>query len=263
MAVEDTTNSNNNKKQTRADWSWLWKIIILPRRALSQIIKAEKAMWLPALLALSLTALALVMANGFIKQRIGIDNPAQLPEYFQYYSAEQQQQFMQALQATSGTAFIYVLPGMVTLAKVWLGWLIVGSLVYLSLTAVGSGVKSGTIMNLVAWSSIPIVLRNLVRLVAVLASSSLIQAPGLSGFAPAGGGNSSLFLSALLGLIDLYWIWQVVLLALGGAMAGKASLAKTVGGIVFTMIVILLFKALAGYGIAMLGSSVTAVQVFF
>ncbi len=262
MAVEDTTNSNNNKQQ-RADGSWLWKILIMPRRALAQIVKAEKAVWLPALLALSLTALALAMANGFVKQRIGLDNPAQLPEYFQYYSAEQQQQFMQALEATSGSAFLYVLPGMVALAKVWLGWLIVGSLVYLSLTAVGSGVKSGTIMNLIAWSSVPIALRNLVRLIAVLASSSLIQAPGLSGFAPAGGGNGSLFLSALLGLIDLYWVWQVVLLAMGGAMAGKASLVKTVGGIAFTMVVILLFKALAGYGIAMLGNSVTAVQVFF
>jgi hypothetical protein len=253
----------NVTSQARPHWAWLLKIVFKPRKTLTSLLQSERAAWFPALLALSLAALALVVANGIVRQRIGLDNPAQLPEYFQYYTPEQQQQFMQALQATSGAGFVYVLPALVSLAKVWFGWLIVGSLVYLSLTAVGSGVKSRTALNLVAWASVPMVLRDLVRAAAVLIHSSLIQAPGLSGFVPAGMGNGSLFLTSLLALVDLYWVWQVVLVNLGGTEVGKASKGRTAAILTSTMIAILLLQALAGFGILALSGKVTAIQVFF
>jgi len=260
--VETTTISKRQIKQG-ADWSWLLKIFFQPKRTMVKIIEAEQAVWFPALLVLSLTAIALVIANGTIRQRIGLDNPAQLPEYFQWYTPEQQEQFMQALQATSGTGFVFILPAIASIVKVWFGWLIVGSLVYLALTAVGSAVKSGTALNIVAWASLPFALRDLVRAASITLNSQLIQASGLSGFTPVGTGNGILFLSALLSLIDLYWIWQVVLVNLGGRIASKSSTNKTATGITFTMVFILVIQALIGYGLALLGTNVTAVQVFF
>lgn len=260
--VESSTYSQGQAKQG-ADWSWLLKILIQPRKTLAKILRAEQGVWLPALVGLSVAALLLVLANGIVRQRIGVGNPAQLPEYFQYYTPEQQQQFMQALQATSGAAFLFGLPALTGLAGVWLRWLVVGSLVYLILTAVGSGVKSGTALNLVAWASVPLALRDLVRAAAVLSTSRLIQAPGLSGFVPAGVGSGSLFLSALLTLLDLYWVWHVVLIVLGGNAAGKASAGKTTAGLTLVMIFILLAQALIGFGLLSLGSKITAVQVFF
>jgi hypothetical protein len=263
VKMVETSTVTQGQVRSRAGWSWLVGILLQPRKTLAKILAADRAVWFPAMLALSVTALTLVLANGFVRQRIGLDNPAQLPEYFQYYTPEQQEQFMQALQATSGNAFVFVLPAMLNLAKVWLGWLIVGSLVYLSLTAVGSGVKSQTAMNLAAWASVPFALLNLVRTVAVISGSHLIQSPGLAGFAPGSAGNGSLFLSALLALINLYWIWHVVLLNLGAVAAGKASIGKTVAAVTFTMLCVLLVQALFGYGMILLGSKVTAVQVFF
>jgi hypothetical protein len=259
----ETSAISKGQTNQRAEWSWLLKIFLRPKQTLTQIIAADRAVWFPALFVISLAAIALVVANGIIRQRIGLDNPAQLPEYFQYYTPEQQEQFMQALQATSGTAFIFVLPVIAALVKVWLGWLLVGSMVYLALTAIGSGAKSGTALNMVAWASLPFVLRDLVRAGAVFFGSRLIQAQGLAGFTPAGTGNGSLFLSALLALIDIYWIWHVVLVILGAKAAGKASPAKTVTGITLTMLIIILLQALVGFGLALLGSNVSAVQVFF
>ena len=258
----ETSTLTQEQARRRADWSWLIKILYRPRKTLAAVLQSERAVWLPALLALSLAAVLLVVSNGIIRQKIGLGNPAQLPEYFEYYSPEQQQQFMQALDATSGAAFVFVLPAMASLVKVWLGWLIVGSLVYLSLTAVGSGIKSRTALNVVAWASIPLALRDLVRAIAVLASSQLIQAPGLSGFTSAAPGNSGLFINALLTLIDAYWIWQVVLINLGAASAGKATVKKTVAAVTFTMLIILLLQAGIGFGMLLLGSKVSAFQVF-
>ncbi|MEM5775343.1 MAG: hypothetical protein AAGU05_10110, partial [Anaerolineaceae bacterium] len=105
-------------------------------------------------------------------------------------------------------------------------------------------------------------LRDLVRAGAVMFSSRLIQAEGLSGFTPAGTGNFLLFLNALLTLVDLYWVWQVILINVGGRAAGKASTGKTVTGLTITMVIILVLQALVGFGIAVLGNNVTAVQVF-
>ncbi len=258
----ETTTVNTKEITQKAEWSWLAGIFLKPRKTLKKIVEAEKAVWFPALLVLCVTAIILVIANGIIRQRIGLDNPATLPEYFQYYSQEQQQQFMNALQATNSTAFIFILPAMAAIVKVWAGWLIVGSLVYLALTAIGSAVKAGTALNLVAWASMPIALRDLIRAVAVISSSKLIQAEGLSGFTPEGTGNFLIFLNALLTLVDLYWVWQVVLVNLGGRAAGKASTAKTITGLTLTMVIILVLQALVGFGIAILGNNVTAVQVF-
>ncbi|MCE5209283.1 MAG: YIP1 family protein [Chloroflexi bacterium] len=246
----------------KADWSWLIKIFIRPRQTILKVVEADKAVWFPALLVLCVAAVILAAANGVIKQKIGLDNPAQLPEYFQYYTLEQQEQYRQALQATSGTEFIFVLPAIAAVAKVWLGWLIVGSLVYLVLTAMGSAVKAGTALNLVAWASMPFALRDLVRAAAVFSSGSLIQTQGLAGFTPAGTGNLNLFMNALLSLIDIYWIWQVILVISGARAAGKVSTTKTVTGITVTMLIILILQALIGFGAALLGSNVTAIQVF-
>ena len=254
VPAEEISKKNN--------WSWLVKIFVQPKQTIIKAVQAEGAVWFPALLAMCLAAVILVIANGSIRQKIGLDNPATLPEYFQYYSQEQQQQFMQALQATSSPAFIFYLPAMAAIVRVWVGWLIVGSLVYLALTAVGSAMKAGSALNLVAWASMPLVLRDLVRAAAVLITGSLIQAPGLAGFTPVGTGNMNLFLNSLLALIDIYWVWQLVIVNLGSRAAGKSSAAKTVTAITLTMIIILLLHAGIGFGAALLGSRVTAVQVF-
>ena len=260
-----TENATSMHRQVKAkvDLSWLVKIFFSPRQTIEKILKFDRAVWLAPLLVLSITALILVLVTGSVKQRIGLDNPAQLPQYFEYYSPEQQAQFMQALQATSGTAFVYVLPGLLSLAKVWFGWLIVGSLVYMMLTALGSGIHSRSAINLVAWASMPFALRDLVRALAVLSTGQLIRSPGLAGFTPAGSGNALLFFSALLALIDIYWVWQVVLITIGAYSESKGSKGKTAAGIVGTMLIILLLQALIGFGIALLGSRITAVQVFF
>lgn len=246
----------------KARWPWLWGIFLKPRKTLAEVVSAGRGVWFPAILVLCLSAVLLAVANGAIRQRIGLDNPAQLPEYFQYYSQEQQQQFMNALQATSGTTFVFVLPAMAAIAKVVVGWLIVGSLVYLALTAVGSAVKAGTALNLVAWASMPFALRNLVRAGVVFGGGALIQAQGLSGFTPDGTGNALLFLNALLALVDLYWIGHVVLVNLGGRVAGKASATKTVTALTATLVIALILQALVGFGMAALASNVTALQVF-
>ena len=79
------------------------------------------------------------------------------------------------------------------------------------------------------------------------ASRSLVKTPGLSGFAAAEPAGFSAFLAALLALIDIYLIWQFVLLLVGvvpvaGIARGKAWI---ITAIVFLLVLAL--RALPGF----------------
>ena len=100
-----------------------------------------------------------------------------------------------------------------------------------------------------------------VRAVYLLVTQQLIGRPGLSGFAPADGGDGSLFLLQLLGFIDLYLIWYALLLITGVRAGDQLSRGKAAVGVVVTLVVLLLLQALPGFGLAKLGS-LTVIRPF-
>jgi hypothetical protein len=231
---------------------WLISVLTRPREAFAQIAAQTDSVWILPLLVISIAALINVAASGWLKQAAAAVGEVPIPPELQYLPPEQQAQYIQAVQATTGPVFVYVFPALKSLMLVWFGWLLVSGFVHLLLTILGGRGDIGTTVNIVAWAGLPYGLRDLVRAGAMLTSKQLIQTTGLAGFTPAGDGNLSLFLMSALALIDIYLIWHAVLLVIGTRAGSKLSLARTLTGILVTVLLALALQALIGYGAAKL-----------
>jgi hypothetical protein len=246
----------------RFHFDWVPAVFFHPRQTFAKIASQTRGVWLTPILILSLTALLQVLVTGSIKQAAALSGEVSLPPNFQYYSPEQQAQFQQAMAATSGPVFLYVFPAIVALFRVWLGWLLVGGLLHLVLTMLGGRGDTGAAMNLVAWASLPLALRELVRAAAMYSSKQLISAPGISGFVTPDGGNLSLFLASLLALVDIYLVWHAILLIVGVRAGNGISSAKATGGVFITLLIVLTLQTLISYFTTKLGG-LTIIRPFF
>lgn len=239
---------------------WVPAIFIHPRRTLGQVIQQGYAVWFTPLVILTALALVLVRVSG-IPHRIATQI-TDLPPDYEYYSPEQQAQFQQALAARSSRMMIYGLPAMGETAGIWLGWLLTGSTLLLALSISGSSSKEmGSILNLTAWSMMPLALRYLVRSGDVAVTQNLISSPGLAGFAPAGGGGAA-FLAGLLGQIDFFYIWHVILLGIGAVMLSNLGRKAWIATLAAVLVVMLL-SALPGMIMAQLNSLGGSQPIFF
>jgi hypothetical protein len=243
-------------------FEWLWPVLRHPTQALRTIRQQAKPIWLTPLLILSVLAVLQVLVAGPIQRQALIEAGPSLPPDFQYYTPEDQARFLQAAEAAQGPAFLYAFPGGVALAQVWLGWLIVGSALHLVLTVLGGRSTVGEALNLAAWSGLPYGVRSLVRAAGMLATRRLISSPGLSGLLAAQAGTGSLFLSHLLGVVDLYLVWQAALLILGVRSENDPGRRTAWAAVLVTLAIAVLLQVLPGFLADRLGS-LTIVRPFF
>ncbi len=246
----------------RFHFEWLPKVFFHPRQAFKWVAEQSRPVWLTPMLILSITALALVLVTGYLKQQAAMMGELTLPPDFDYYTPEQQAQFFQAQQATQGPVFVYILPALAKLAGLWIGWLLVGGLLHLVITLLGGRGDTGGAMNIVAWSNLPFAIRDLVRVIAMLVTRRLIASPGISGLLTPGESTWSALLVSLMGLIDIYIIWHTILLSIGILSKSGLSKAKAIGGALITVVIILLLQSLPGLLGAGLGS-LNIVRPFF
>jgi hypothetical protein len=243
-------------------WEWIFPFLVRPRKIFARIVAQTGSNWQVPLLLLILAALAEVTAAGYVRQLAAAAGEITIPPGFEYYTPEQQAQFMQAMSATSSPAFLYVLPGIWAVIRVIAGWLLVASILHLLLTLLGGRGDTGAILNVVAWAGLPFVIRSLVRTGAIFLTRSLISSPGLAGFVSATSENLGLFLTALFSLIDIFLIWHVILLFIGIRTSTNLSWIKVVTATAITMLIILSIQALLSFGIARLGN-LTVIRPFF
>lgn len=255
-------NAISAKPTKRFRFDWVFGIVLHPRRTFEQIASQAKNSWLTPMLILTLATIARVVVGGRLKQGMMLSAGPTLPPDFQYYSPEQQAQFLQAAQATSGPVFIYVFPLIVALAGVWIGWLLVGGLLHLVLTLLGGRGETAYSINMVAWASIPFTLLEIVRSISMLTTKSLIESPGLAGFAPTNPDGSSTYLTALLSLVNIYLIWHIILLIIGVRKGSGLSALKALGGVVFTIGLVAALQALMSFLLGKLGG-LTIIRPFF
>ena len=229
----------------RLDFPRLQAILFRPRRAFQELASEARASWLTPILLLTLTAILAVLVAGYLQTRAAMAGEVQLPRDWQYWSPEMQNNYMQAQQATQGPVFMYVMPMIGALTGLWLGWLLLGALLHFGSTLLGGRGSMQGALNIVAWGSLPFAVRDILRIVFMLAAGHTIASPGLSGFVTTPG-----FLSQLLTRIDIFVVWQIVLLVLGFSIADSLPRGKAAAGV----IVILLLALLAQAGLSTLTS---------
>ena len=107
-------------------------------------------------------------------------------------------------------------------------------------------------LNVVAWASLPFAVRDILRIIFMLAAGHAIVSPGLSGFTSTPG-----FVSQLLTRLDIFLIWQVVLLIIGFALTDGLSRGKAVTGVLVVIVLVLVVQA----GIGALASNFSGLAV--
>ena len=164
--------------------------------------------------------------------------------------------------ATSGPVFTYLLPAVMAVLGIYLGWLLLGWLLHLGLTLLGGRLSSQQVLNVTAWSLLPFALRDVVRTVAMWNNGQELTTLGLSGFAPMGEGPTLLFLAALLAYLDIYLLWHWLLLGKGLNVGANLSKVKTWSVVLFTVLVLFLLRGVPAL-ISAQFSDLTVIRPFF
>jgi hypothetical protein len=237
----------------RFDLPRVQALLFRPRQVFAQMASEARASWLTPMLVLTATAILVVIVAGYFKARAAMTGEVQLPQDWQYWSPDMQKNYMQAQQATQGPVFMYVMPMIKSLAGLWLGWLLLGALLHFGSTLLGGRGSMQGALNIVAWASLPFAVRDILRIVFMALARHAIVGPSLSGFATMPG-----FGSQLLAHLDIFLLWNVILLVIGFAIADSLPSSKAAMGVVVIMLLVLLAQA----GLGALGASLggTAVQ---
>ena len=247
-------------KRIRLDWAI--KLLLTPKRFFMDSGPFTGSAWFTPLLILSLVIIANSILVGSIKQQATSTGELPLPPDFEYYSPEDQARYMQAAQSTQSFAFVYVLPALSSLAGIWIGWLIVGGMLHLVSTLMGGRGDMGMAMNIVAWSNLPYAVRGIVRFIFMLITSRLIAKPGISGFSPVGDTPWAIFAGIMMALIDIYLIWQIILMVHGLKRTAGLTASKSTIGVMIIIGIFLLIQVGLGFAIDKI-SSLTVVRPFF
>lgn len=248
-------------KKRNMHFEWIPLILIKPRSTILTINKEQKPVWLTPLLILSVLALLLVLVGAPIRRNT-IQMGLTTPPDFQYYSAEQQTQFMNAQATQTSPIFLYMLPLLFGLASIWIAWFLLSSVLHLVLTLSGSHATSQKSFNLVSWTMLPLGVRTIVQVIAMLITRSTINGAGLSGLIGTDAQGILAYVGAILGLIDIYLLWQGILLIIGVRDFSNLSRGKAWGATLISLAIFLVIFALPGFLKSIL-SQLTLTQYYF
>jgi hypothetical protein len=193
------------------------------------------------MLLLSVTAILVVIVAGYLKSQAAMMGEVTLPPDWEFWTPEMQSNYMNAQQATQGPVFLYIMPMIGSLTGLWVGWLLLAGLLHFGSTLLGGRGSMQSALNVVAWASLPFAVRDILRIVFMLATGHAIVSPGLSGFISTPG-----FISQLLTRLDIFLIWHVVLLVIGLALTDGLPRSKAVTGVL--VVILLVLFAQAGLG---------------
>jgi hypothetical protein len=233
------------ERPRRFHFDWLLPALFRPRDIFARLAALGRPAWLTPILVLTITGLLAVAAAGPIKIANAQSGQVELPPGFEYWTPEQQAQYYQAQQATSGPVFVYVFPAILVVLRVWFGWLIMGGILHLILTMLGGRGSTLGALNIVAWASLPFALRDLVQAGFMLVEKQIPNS-GLEGYAPAGEGLLPAIAAEVLARVTLYGLWYVILLVIGVRVAGGLTGGKALAGVLIALLVTLLLGILPG-----------------
>ena len=206
---------------------WLGAIWFKPATIFQKIIITDGKTWWMPLVLLSFLQLIKNLVEISVRKTAALMTAPSLPEGMQFITPEQQLQIDQGINYQSGIFFTFFLPLLLGLAGIWITWLILSSILHISLTLSGSRSGSGTTFNITAWASLPIAIRLIIQTIGILVTQSLISHPGFSGFITIQG-RATLIFSTLVGMIDLFFILQLVYLIIGTAHLGGVTRRKAI-----------------------------------
>jgi hypothetical protein len=259
--LEMETSVNNGVKPRRLHFEWVLPLFFRPARTLKKVVEQDHPVWQTPLLILSVLAILVVLVGAPIRTQL-TQQVGELPPDFQYWPPDQQEQYYASQANKANPMFIYLFPALGVLIGIWLSWFLLGSILHLALTLSGSRGSSGQAINLVAWASLPFALRFIVTALAILINKRLIASAGVSGFIAADAEGFTAFIRILLTFVDIYLIWQLILLMIGSLPLTGLSRGKAWTAVFVTVLLMLVLQAVPGY-VSSLLSGLSLTRGFF
>ncbi len=250
------------EQSKKLHFEWIFPIFLKPRATFQKISQHSNGVWLTPLLLLTVLLIILALVSSPIRAQ-NSQMGATLPPDFEYYPPEQQQKIIEGQQNMGSPVLTLVFPAAGSIIGLWLSWLVLGSILHLSLTFSGGNSRTRAALNLVGWAMMPFAIRYIVQILAILFTRQLITSPGLSGFFPTDMGNLRLFLSLIMGFIDLYFIWHVILLVVGVKTFFNITTSKTWIAVLIVVVIMLLLQAVPGFVMSKIGGAGGSSPYFF
>jgi hypothetical protein len=230
-------------------------IFVRPTRALTAIRDDPGRCWLvPAIIAIVVVT-ASVLLQFPVAQRAA---PQLTQQQLQNMTPEQQAQVQEFTRPGSPIMMIGLVVGLVTaILGLFIGWLVRAGVLHVVALALGGQNRFGQMFSVVAWTRFPELIREIVQTIAIVASGQLIMNQGLSGLVATGNPlkDSTNLVYVLLSGVDIWLVWDLVLLTIGVAAAARFARRKAAALVVGYWVVTTLLLALAGVFLAGLGAS--------
>jgi hypothetical protein len=218
----------------------LWRVLFRPQSTLAYIRDAGGRSWLFVGLAAVVTTVLLIVAVAPISARLASETlQAQFEAQSNTSSQSIDPQAQQRIaQFASNPLFTMVVPSITGLIGLLIGWLLWTGALHLLSIMFGGDSHFGSMWRSVVWSSLPLILRNILQIGFVLVTGTMIANPGLSGLvvqetsvteliaSPPGAGT--LALQTLLSQVDIFTIWNIVLLTIAVMVTARLARRKAI-----------------------------------
>ncbi len=199
-------------------------VLIRPRTTFGYLKDNHKrAWWLPAILIVLLTLAPLLIASRQSSPEMG---PGMEQPVISGAKGMAVEPGAESSMETPSTASTSGASGILSLVSAVLGapvaWLVWGGALYLASVFLGRSSSFGQMFRLAVWTWLPYGIRSLVQTIYILVTGNTIVNAGLSGFVidksaqsiiPPGPGQ--LALASILGRVDIYMLWHLVLVSVG------------------------------------------------
>lgn len=243
-----TTTTSNTVR--RFDLPRMFAVFFNPRAAFTQLASETRATWLTPMLVLSITAILAVFTSGYLNSRAAMMGATSLPQDWQYWTPEMQNNYMQAQQATQGPVFMYVIPFVGSMSRLWLEWIVFAGLLHLGSTLSGGRGSMQGSLSMVAWANLPFAIRDILRVSYMLLAQHAIASPSLSGFASGPG-----FIYNILSGADIFLVWVILIMTIGLAHTDGLTRGRSFVNVMAVTLLILSVGAGVAAMVAGLGAA--------
>jgi hypothetical protein len=233
-------------------------IFIRPTRALTAIRDHPGRRWLvPAVIAL-----VVVMASTLLVVPIAQRAAPQLTQQqIQNLTPEQQAQVQELTRPGSPLMMFSLAVGLVTaILGLFVGWLVHAGVLHVVALALGGQNRFSQMFSVVTWTGFPGLVRQTLQTATIVASGQIIVNHGLSGLVATGNlrQDSTNLVYALLSGIDIWLVWELLLLTIGVALAARFARRKAAALVVgywavSTLLLAVVQVSLAGLGMSLAG----------